>query len=149
MRASIALRADHSELVRLQAFADEFARGCDVPDDERSRLLIILEELLINAVTHGCRLEGAGGEIAVALGLRGNHLRITFIDDGPAFDPLAVPELELDAADRSRVVGGLGIHIVCSLVHRARYRRKGGFNYLHLLRRIRLPNGARANICSA
>jgi len=136
MRASITLRVDHAELTRLQAFTDEFARACGLPDDERWRLLIILEELFTNAVTHGHGPDAVGGNVTVALGWRRDRLRISFVDDGPLFDPLALREPDLDAAPEERAIGGLGIHIVRSLVDRARYRRRGGRNHLYLVRRI-------------
>ena len=142
------LRGEHGELARLQAFADEFAHGCGLPDDERSRLLVILEELFTNAVTHGHGPHSAGGNITVALRWRTGRLRIRFVDDGPPFDPLTFGAPDLDAAREERRIGGLGIHIVRSLVDQARYRRAGGRNHLqmkvvaggrnhlHLVRRI-------------
>jgi serine/threonine-protein kinase RsbW len=136
MRASIALSGEHAEFTRLQAFADEFAHECSLPDDERSRLLVILDELFTNAATHGHGPHSAGASITVALGWRVGRLRISFVDDGPPFDPLAFHAPDLDAAGKERPIGGLGIHIVRSLVDQARYRREGGRNHLHLIRRI-------------
>jgi anti-sigma regulatory factor (Ser/Thr protein kinase) len=136
MRAAITLRGEHAELTRLQAFADEFAHECSLPDDERSRLLVILDELFTNAVTHGRGPHSGGGSITVALGWRTGRLRISFVDDGPPFDPLALGAPDLDATGEERPIGGLGIHIVRSLVDQARYRREGGRNHLHLVRHI-------------
>ena len=42
----------------------------------------------------------------------------------------------VEAAGEERPIGGLGIHIVRSLVDQARYRREGGRNHLHLIRHI-------------
>jgi len=142
MRTSITLRGDHAELARLHAFADEFAQECGLPDDERSRLLIILEELFTNAAAHGHGSDAAGGNITVALGWRTGRLRISFVDDGPPFDPLTFHEPDFAAPAEERAIGGLGIYIVRSLVHQARYRREGGRNRLHLVRRIDLLDGA-------
>jgi serine/threonine-protein kinase RsbW len=136
MRASITLCSEHAELTRLQAFAEEFAHECSLPDDERSRLLIILDELFTNAATHGHGPHSTGGGITVALGWKTGRLWICFVDDGLPFDPLAFGALDLDAAGEKRPIGGLGIHIVRSLVDQARYRREGGRNHLHLVRHV-------------
>ena len=141
-RASITLRAEAAELTRLQAFAVEFAHQCGLPDDERSRLLIILDELFTNAVTHGHGPHSAGGTIAVGLGWGADRLRISFVDDGRPFDPLAFRGPDLEEATEERGIGGLGIHIVRSLVHQARYRREGDRNLLHLVRRVEWPSEA-------
>jgi anti-sigma regulatory factor (Ser/Thr protein kinase) len=135
------LRAEHAEFARLQAFADEFAQQCGLPDDERSRLLIILDELFTNAVTHGRRPHSAKGTIAAALGWRAGRLRISFVDDGRPFDPLAFRAPDLEEGTDERGIGGLGIQIVRSLVHQARYRRHGDRNHLHLVRRVGSPSG--------
>jgi serine/threonine-protein kinase RsbW len=141
-RASITLRAEHAEFAPLRAFADEFARRCGLPNDERSRLLIILEELFTNAVTHGRGPHSAGGIIVVALDWRAGRLRISFVDDCQPFDPLAFRGPDLEDATEERGIGGLGIHIVRSLVHQARYRRVGDRNHLHLVRRVAAPGEA-------
>ncbi len=140
-RASITLCAKPAELSRLQAFAVEFAQQCGLPDVERSRLLIILDELFTNAVTHGRGPHSAGGTIAVSLGWGSSRLRISFVDDGLPFDPLSFRGPDLGGAAEERGIGGLGIHIVRSLVHQARYRREGDRNHLHLVRRTALPSG--------
>lgn len=138
-RASITLCAEPAELTRLQAFAVEFAHQCGLPDGERSRLLIILDELFTNAVTHGHGAHSAGGTVAVSLGWRRGRLQISFVDDGLPFDPLAFRRPDLEGAAEERGIGGLGLHIVRSLVHQARYRREGERNHLHLVRRIGSP----------
>jgi serine/threonine-protein kinase RsbW len=142
MKASIKLCTEHSELIRLEAFAGEFAHRCDLPPDERARLFIILEELFTNAIVHGRRTHSAEGNVSVTLQRKSGCLAIEFVDDGQPFDPLAVSKPDLDATGKDRTAGGLGIHLVRSLVDQARYRRAGGRNYLRLLRRIKMLSAA-------
>ena len=136
MRASITLRSEAAELVRLEAFAEAFARNCALADDERARLLVILEELFTNVVEHGYGVRVGVGSVAVTLGWRHGLLTIGFVDDGPPFDPLAHAGPDLDAPVEQRPIGGLGIAIVRAFVDRARYCRKGDRNHLHLVRRL-------------
>ena len=136
MRASIDLRGEAAELIRLQAFAETFARDSGFADDERGRLLVILEELFTNVVAHGYGRGFAAASVAVALDWRRGRLTINFIDDGPPFDPLAYSAPDLDAPAEQRPIGGLGIAIVRALVDRARYCRQGHRNHLHLVRRL-------------
>ena len=136
MRASINLRSEASELTRLEAFAEAFARDRGLADEERARLLVILEELFTNVVTHGYGGEFEAYSVAVALDWRRGRLTINFVDDGPPFDPLAHSAPDLDAPAEQRPIGGLGIAIVRALVDRARYCRQGRRNHLHLVRRL-------------
>ena len=137
MRASIHLRSEASELIRLEAFAEAFARDRGLADEERARLLVILEELFTNVVAHGYEGEFEAESVAVALDRRRGRLTINFVDDGPPFDPLAHSAPDLDPAEQ-RPIGGLGIAIVRALVDRARYCRQGQRNHLHLVRRLAL-----------
>ena len=136
MRASIDLRSEAAELIRLQAFAETFARDRGLADDERARLLVILEELFTNVVAHGCGGQFAAGSIVVALGWTCGCLTINFVDDGPPFDPLAHSEPDFEALPEQRPIGGLGIAIVRALADRASYRREGDRNHLYLVRRL-------------
>ena len=136
MRASINLRSEASELTRLEAFAEAFVRDRGLADEERARLLVILEELFTNVVTHGYGGEFEAYSVAVALDWRHGRLTINFVDDGPPFDPLAHSAPDLDAPAEQRPIGGLGIAIVRALVDRARYCRQGQRNHLHLVRRL-------------
>ena len=136
MRASINLRSEASELIRLEAFAEAFARDRGLADEEQARLLVILEELFTNVVTHGYGGEIEACSVAVALDWRRGRLTINFVDDGPPFDPLAHSAPDLDAPAEQRPIGGLGIAIVRALVDRARYCRQDHRNHLYLVRRL-------------
>jgi len=51
-------------------------------------------------------------------------------DDGPAFNPLQVPEPDVAATLEERRPGGLGVHLVRQLMDRVEYRRAEGRNCL-------------------
>jgi serine/threonine-protein kinase RsbW len=139
-KASLELRNEAAALPRLIDFVEDFARRHDLPQLERSRLLLVLEELFTNVVKYGRGADAVAKTIGVALAVKGGKLTIEFSDDGPPFDPLiaASPDLERPIADRP--IGGLGLHILRSLVEHARYRRKGDRNHLVLKRSIASPD---------
>jgi serine/threonine-protein kinase RsbW len=135
-REAITLASEHAELARLEAFVDAFAQASRLPEDERRRLLLILEELFTNVVEHGYAPGSAAGRVSIALGLDDGRLLIDFVDDGRPFDPLTVAAPNLDVPGQDRPIGGLGVHIVRSLVDDASYRRARRRNRLQLARRI-------------
>jgi serine/threonine-protein kinase RsbW len=135
-KASLELRNEAAALPRLIDFVEDFASRHDLPQLERSRLLLVLEELFTNVVKYGRAEDAAATTIEIALAVKGRELTIEFSDDGPPFDPLiaAPPDLEQPIAERP--IGGLGLHILRSLVEHARYRREGDLNHLVLRRFI-------------
>jgi serine/threonine-protein kinase RsbW len=130
------VRGVEAELPRLIEFAENFACRCGLPDPERARLLVVLEELFTNAVRYGYPDAASDGRIEVALAAKRGRIQIDFSDDGAPFDPLAERSPELDRPPAERPLGGLGLHIMRSLVDEARYRRDGGRNRLTLVRRL-------------
>jgi anti-sigma regulatory factor (Ser/Thr protein kinase) len=98
--------------------------------------LIILEELFTNALHYGYPHGAAQAQIKVALTAQPGRIEIDFSDDGRPFDPLAQSSPQLDQAPADRPEGGLGLHILRSLVDEASYRRTGGRNHLTLIRNL-------------
>ena len=135
-RASIDLRIDEAAFPCLIDFVEDFAGLHDLPQIELSRMLLILEELFTNVVKYGRAGDEGAETIGVALAVSGRELTIEFSDDGPPFDPLLAATPDLDRLIADRPVGGLGLHILRSLVDHARYRREGGRNHLVLRRSI-------------
>jgi anti-sigma regulatory factor (Ser/Thr protein kinase) len=137
MKASLGLRSDSAELGRLVGFAEEFAQCHGLPEAERARLLVILEELFTNAVNYGYP-KGATttGRIEIGLAVKKGRLEIHFSDDGRPFDPLSHTPPDLDRAAAERPLGGLGLHLLRSFVDDARYRRARGRNCLALIRNL-------------
>jgi anti-sigma regulatory factor (Ser/Thr protein kinase) len=127
----IRLNAELGELERLTAWLDGFCERHEIPDEAHYHLNVTVEELALNAIKHG-RCSPAGGAIEVGLRLSGQELQITFTDTGIPFNPLDAPPPDLTSSIADRPIGGLGIHLVRSLMNSVEYERDGGQNRLRL-----------------
>lgn len=58
--------------------------------------------------------------------------RIIFTDEGAEYNPLNIPEPDVEVAGHERTPGGLGIFMVRRLVNDLAYRRDGNQNVLTL-----------------
>ena len=110
-------------------------RGERVPDATVLELRLVAEEVLTNVAKYGHddgREHSARLRLEVAAGL----VVLEFVDDGRPFDPLAAkaPDLELPSGERP--VGGLGIHLLRSLVDAVAYARVGSTNVLTVRKRV-------------
>jgi len=131
----LTLPNDLNRMHELVEFATNFAVRHDVPSRERYRLLVILDELFSNIVRYGYPPE-ACGSITFYLSCNGDQLEVVVEDNGRPFDPLSVPEPHFDRPADARPTGGLGIHLVRSLVDNAQYSRRKGANRLVLTQRL-------------
>jgi anti-sigma regulatory factor (Ser/Thr protein kinase) len=86
---------------------------------------------VLNAIKHG-RCSPAEDAIEVGLKLSGPELDITITDTGIPFNPLNAPPPDLTSSLADRPIGGLGVHLVRSLMNSVEYERQGGENRLRL-----------------
>jgi anti-sigma regulatory factor (Ser/Thr protein kinase) len=126
---AVTVRNQRSELARISRLIEAFGEAHALSPELVFKVNLALDEIITNIVLHGYD-DRDSHDIRIALDLRGESLTVTVEDDGRAFDPLSVapPDLDLDAGTRD--VGGLGLHIVRSIMDGVEYRRDGGLNRL-------------------
>ncbi len=118
-------------LPRMLEQVTAWARRSGLDSKKVRNLELAAEEALVNVCTYAygrrpgrvticCRPRGDGG------------LELEISDRGRAFDPLGLPEPDLDPDVGRREVGGLGIFMLRRLADRVTYRRSRGRNVLTL-----------------
>ncbi|MDE2926269.1 MAG: ATP-binding protein [Acidobacteriota bacterium] len=121
------------ELSVITAAVEQFGDAERWPSDMIFQINLVIEELGLNIMTHGKTEELE--KIEITLTAEGESLTVEIVDNGHPFDPTSeAPEPDLDVELGERTIGGLGIHIVRSLVDNLRYRRQGGRNHVTLVK---------------
>ena len=115
-------------------------RGGGVPEETLLELRLVAEEVLSNVARYG-HDDGAPHQARVRLTLLAGEVTLEFSDDGQPFDPLSAPPPDLDAPLEERPIGGLGIHLLRSLVDELQYARVGSRNVLTVTKRVAGPSG--------
>jgi serine/threonine-protein kinase RsbW len=134
---SLVVELDNA-LAEIARFEDEFqsfvARHGLAPRIAM-QIWLAFDELLTNTISYGFP-QGGQHRISVRLDVDGDCFTAELVDDGVAFDPLAMPEPDLDAALEEREVGGLGIHFVRATMDSLDYRREKDQNRLVMTKRV-------------
>jgi anti-anti-sigma factor len=113
----------------------EFAETHALPTPVRRSIQVALDEFVYNPIVYGFAARGSGeGEVRVELAQQ--LLRVTIIDDGPPFDPLAYAEPDTELGVEERGIGGLGIHLVRKMMDEVTYERRSGKNIVVLVKRV-------------
>lgn len=110
---------------------EEFGQQCGWTDALMMQINLVLEELIVNAITHGYP-DAREGQISVHINHRQGIITVRITDDGDAFDPFGVATPDLARAIEDRPIGGLGIHLVRSYMDGYHYRRIGTHNEVTL-----------------
>jgi serine/threonine-protein kinase RsbW len=94
---------------------------------------LAVEEVITNIIIHGYK--EAGGEIHIACRIARNAVEIRIRDAAPPFDPLSIPEPELEGGIDERGIGGLGVYLLRQVMDDISYRYENGENILTLVKR--------------
>ena len=104
-----------------------------IPKAIAQKVRLACDELLSNVINYAYADE-AEHEIQVMLALAGEHLIVTVADDGMPFNPLQHHAADTGSRLEERQIGGLGIHLVRSVMDRVSYRRQTGRNVVTALK---------------
>jgi anti-sigma regulatory factor (Ser/Thr protein kinase) len=125
-----------AELRRLRAFVDAFCLESRLGERIAHSLTLVVEELLTNLVAYGYDPGAPAGVATVSLHHEGGAVVLSFEDDGRPFDPTTRPVYDLEGTLEDRPVGGLGLHLIRTMMDEVRYARVGDRNCLILAKRI-------------
>jgi anti-sigma regulatory factor (Ser/Thr protein kinase) len=132
---SVRIRNDLKELVRLAAMVGAFGERNGLAKNLVHDLNLVLDELVTNTVSYGYD-DDLAHDIEISLRRDGRLLTVIVEDDARYFNPLKVPEPDLAAPLEDRRVGGLGVHLVRTLMDTVDYDRLGKRNRLVMTKRI-------------
>ena len=135
MNLSLSMDATLAALQSLSAEVQQFAQAAQWPASTEYQIQLVLEEVVINIVNHGC---SGNDQVKVNVNLTSTDDAITveIIDNGQAFDPLTdAPPPDTESTLEDRPVGGLGIHLMQTLMDQVSYERTSGKNQLTLVQR--------------
>ena len=131
---ALTLPADSAAMAKVQAAVDAFCETHEMAPRPAYVLALVVEELVTNVVNHAYK-GTRGGPVTVFVGEEAGAIVGEVSDDGPPFDPTVASTPDTAAALDERPIGGLGVHIVKTLVERLDYARDGDRNVV----RFRIP----------
>lgn len=128
---SLDLRNDLAEIQRLAEAIAQFGALNNLSAKRVNDLQLIMEELVVNAITHGFP-QGGEHVIHVDLYFEGGRIITRMVDDGIEFNPLNAAPPDTSSRVPERAIGGLGIHLAKVISDKLEYRREGNRNILRV-----------------
>lgn len=126
----IALGADVAEIPRLIAWVEQVMAAAGVGGSPIFKITLALEEAVMNVINHAFDDVAGPHRIALSLSVAAGRVIAELTDNGRAFDPASMPEPDIAAPLAERAVGGMGLHLIRTMLDRVEYRREDGQNRL-------------------
>ena len=122
---------------RIEAFGSRHG----LTAEERFTLTLALDEVVTNIVSYAYD-DAHEHQIVIRLDIGDTGFTVQVDDDGRAYNPLEAPRPILEADIEDRPIGGLGVHIVRTVMDELEYRRDGGRNILIMRKRMPRDSGS-------
>ncbi|RKI38091.1 ATP-binding protein [bacterium D16-51] len=117
-------------------FVNEQLEAIGCPMKAQTQIDIAIDELFGNIVHYAYHPEIGAATVRVEVEEEPLAVRISFIDNGISYDPLARDDPDVTLSAEEREIGGLGIYMVKKIMDNISYEYKDGQNILRILKKI-------------
>ncbi len=132
----ITISNDMKEVSRTRNFLEGICKEYCIDREVFKMLNLAMEEWVANVINYAYD-DGVKGEVELTACMDDGRLTITVKDRGTPFDPTKQAAVDVDAGLEERTIGGLGIHLVISIMDTVAYRRTtDGYNEMTLIKKI-------------
>jgi len=129
-------RKSISSLDAVFAFVGTGLDELQIPREASFAAQLAIEELFTNMVKYGCQTDD---EVGISLRRDVNRLVVELTEQADIpFDPTGAPDVDLSLPLTERKVGGLGIHLIRSLIDEMSYTHGDGQSRITLIKNLEL-----------
>jgi anti-sigma regulatory factor (Ser/Thr protein kinase) len=132
---SIRIKNDLSELNRIAKSVADFNGSHNLPSKAARAVSLALDEIITNIISYGYD-DRKEHEIIIQLSVKQGELILQIEDDGRRFNPLDLPKADTESPLEGRQIGGLGIHLVRSIMDDMAYSRHNEKNCLTMKKKL-------------
>ena len=136
MERYITLPNDVKEIPRLAKFVDEVCESLDLDMVTTMQMNLAMEEAVVNVMNYAYPPD-VKGEVHIRAVANEARLKFIITDDGKPFDPTAREEVDTTLTAEEREIGGLGIHLVRTIMDSINYENVDGKNIFTLRKKLK------------
>ena len=131
------MKNEMTEVARMRSFFFSVCREYGIDEETFKTLNLALEEWVANVINYAYP-KGMRGHVEVTADVSDNVLTLVIKDHGTPFDPTQHAEVDIDAELDVRAIGGLGIHLIRTIMDSVDYERTAdGYNRLTLKKEVK------------
>lgn len=127
------IKNDMRELERLHQWLEEMKELCKFSEALYRSVQLACDEWVTNVISYAFP-DGGEHRIVIFLEWDGHRCKILVKDDGVAYNPLEREEVDVELSLEERPIGGLGIHLIKSMIDELHYERCDQHNRLTMIK---------------
>ncbi|GAB4126808.1 MAG: hypothetical protein Fur0015_00370 [Ignavibacteriales bacterium] len=127
-------RTDNLSVVR--DFIQSYASKCGLEKSEISKIVLAVDEACTNIIKHAYKFSPEG-DIHLKINCLPKKFIVSITDKGNHFNPELIPEPDLQAYQKEKKKGGLGIFLIKKLMDEVTYKNlSNNLNQVELVKYI-------------
>ncbi|MBP5355892.1 MAG: ATP-binding protein [Prevotella sp.] len=131
LQQSIILPNDVEKVSELTTFVEGICESLEFDPVTTMQMNLAIEEAVVNVMSYAYP-QGAQGFVNIEAQANESRLKFVITDNGIPFDPTAMAKVDTTLSTEERGIGGLGIHLVRTIMDNVNYKRVDGKNILTL-----------------
>lgn len=135
IKRRLVLPNDVQEVPKLAGFIDEFCETCGIDMSTTMSLNLAIEEAVVNVMDYAYP-NGGKGDVYIEAECDNDVMTFIIRDNGIPFDPTKASEVDTTLSAEERPIGGLGIHLVRTIMDTEEYSYTDGQNVLTLKKKL-------------
>ena len=132
----LTVKAKIENLAAVLSFIDERLEALGCGTRQQTQIDIAAEELFVNIANYAYSPDSGWATVRVEVDDDPLTVKITFIDRGVPYDPLAKADPDVTRSAEERKIGGLGIFMVKKSMDDVHYEYKDGENRLTIHKKL-------------
>ena len=135
-RNDLEIEAVQDNLAEVLSFLEEHLSTTDCSPKVRMQIQLAVEEIFVNISSYAYAPEKGKAIVRVEVSDAPVSVKITFIDHGVPYDPLANEDPDVTLPAEERRIGGLGVFMTKKLMDDVAYEYRDGQNILTLKKNL-------------
>ncbi len=136
LNSILKVKSNTENLTLIRDFVREHAVANGFSDDAINDIMLASDEAATNIMKHSYKANSSG-EIEVSVVVIGEELEIILRDNGKSFNPNDIPSPNMEKYFNEKRVGGLGLHLMRTLMDSVEYSAAKNGNKLVLKKKLK------------
>jgi serine/threonine-protein kinase RsbW len=135
MNHSLTVQCSTEHLADIRSFLEKTLKSYPVSEDERSLMILAVDEICANVMIHSNRLD-KNKNLAVSVTDTPEGYIFEISETGKAFDPDTIPEPDIKKMVKEKKKGGLGLMLVRKIMDSIELKKDNSQTIYRLFKRI-------------
>lgn len=136
LNSILKIKSDTENLILIRDFVRDHALNNGFDEDAVNDIMLAADEAATNIIKHSYKFNSSG-DIVVKVEIVDEALEIILKDNGRAFNPADIPAPNMEKYFNEKRVGGLGLHLMRTLMDSVEYSTAKNGNKLVLRKKLK------------